>query len=111
MVPEEILCVEAFPTNLVGKLDRQALVTLVQQKQIEAQQKSQGRYLANSFPEKRLREIYQELLQISEIDLEADFAALGGDSFQAMSLLIEIEDRFGTLLTPEQFYNIVVLRL
>ena len=103
MVPEEILCVEAFPTNLVGKLDRQALVTLVQQKQIEAQQKRQGRYLANSFPEKRLREIYQELLQISEIDLEADFAALGGDSFQAMSLLIEIEDRFGTLLTPEQF--------
>ncbi len=55
--------------------------------------------------ESKLADLYAAQLEIevSELDLNQDFLDLGGDSFQATMMLIEIENTFGKLLTPAQF--------
>lgn len=41
----------------------------------------------------------------SEIDPEADFDRLGVDSALAVSLLIEVEERYGVDIAPEELFD------
>ena len=103
MVPERIIFVSSLPENRAGKLDRQSLATQLISESRESALEVAGRYDPRNATENVLVHIYRQLLERDRFDLEADFMALGGDSFQATTLLMRIEDRFGVLLTPAQF--------
>jgi acyl carrier protein len=42
---------------------------------------------------------------VAEIDPEADFDRLGVDSALAVSLLIEVEERYGVDIAPEELFE------
>jgi thioesterase domain-containing protein/acyl carrier protein/Tfp pilus assembly protein PilF len=52
---------------------------------------------------RELTEIFSRLLDGAPVDPDTHFADLGGDSIQTLSLLLELEARFGLSLTPPQF--------
>jgi thioesterase domain-containing protein/Tfp pilus assembly protein PilF/acyl carrier protein len=52
---------------------------------------------------RELTAIFSRLLDGAPVDHETHFADLGGDSIQTLSLLLELEERFGLSLTPPQF--------
>ena len=52
---------------------------------------------------RELAAIFARLLDQPAVDQDTHFADLGGDSIQTLSLLLELESRFGLSLTPPQF--------
>lgn len=44
-------------------------------------------------------------LPVAEVDPEADFDRLGVDSALAVSLLIEVEERYGVDIEPEELFE------
>ena len=53
------------------------------------------------------REYVADLVQLplEQVDPDADFDRLGIDSALAVSLLVEVEDRYGVELTPEDLFE------
>jgi acyl carrier protein len=53
------------------------------------------------------QEYVAELLSVpaASVDLDANFDRLGVDSALAVSLLIEVEDRYGVELAPEKLFE------
>lgn len=59
--------------------------------------------LAPAMVASQLQEIFARLLERAAVDPDVHFADLGGDSIQTLSLLLEVEERFGLALTPAEF--------
>lgn len=88
MVPAAIVELDALPVTANGKLDR---------KQLPAPSfRGQGGAAPASETERRLAALYAELLGTEgTIGAEDDFFALGGDSLQAMKLMLRIRETWG----------------
>ncbi|GIH02947.1 hypothetical protein Rhe02_10140 [Rhizocola hellebori] len=85
MVPSSLIAMPNLPMNPNGKLDRAAL----QASQTEAEQ---GRGGPPSTPgELLVAQVWQRLLGVTDIGADDDFFALGGDSFQAVRAVREID--------------------
>jgi thioesterase domain-containing protein len=96
MVPTYFVWLDALPLTPNGKLDRKALPQPKHEK---------IRPAANLPPKTRLEreiaEIWEDLLQVSQIGVRSDFFNLGGDSLALVSLLAAIDARFGRQLTVD----------
>ena len=103
MVPERVIFVGSLHTNRAGKLDRKSMATQLISESPKPTHEVAERYDLRSATETVLAHIYRQLLEQDRIDLKSDFMTLGGDSFQATSLIMMVEQRFGVLLTPAQF--------
>lgn len=86
MVPAEVTSVRALPRNANGKIDRRMLGSL-------PGQPPSGPFEAviESPMEREIAGIYQRILQAAVVLPESDFFELGGDSFSAVELVVEIE--------------------
>ncbi|MGG5818639.1 thioesterase domain-containing protein [Falsiroseomonas sp. HW251] len=62
-----------------------------------------GGATARPGPRQQIAAIFARLLEREGVPHDAHFADLGGDSIQVLTLLLEIEERFGLSLTPPQF--------
>ncbi|MFF5973897.1 amino acid adenylation domain-containing protein [Streptomyces sp. NPDC012769] len=90
MVPAQILALEELPLNTTGKVDRAALA------------KAGARGAARGRPAKpprtdrqrKLAEIWREVLGISQVDLDDDFLDAGGDSLLAARLVAHLQTAF-----------------
>nr|WP_281063264.1 amino acid adenylation domain-containing protein [Ancylobacter gelatini] len=88
MVPSAFVALEALPVTSNGKLDRSALPA-------PDFAGTGGRHPATA-TERRLAELFAEQLGVSdEMSAEDDFFSLGGDSLQAVALLLRVRELFG----------------
>ena len=104
MVPEHIVFSDTVPLTAIGKLSRNSLAAHFS---ISTHENSAAAATSRTTPrsntEKTLLKIVRELLEKPDINLSGDFMGMGGDSFAATVLLVEIEQKFGVRLTPGQF--------
>lgn len=93
MVPQEFIFLNEFPKTLNGKIDRKALQLLESQTEKVATHTK-----ASTKSEHIIAKIWEECLNIEEVDVNSDFFELGGHSLVAVRLMTKIEDATGNRL-------------
>ena len=94
MVPTRFVRLSRLPLNVNGKIDRAALPA----SQIDSVGESHRCCPPQTATERRLAQLWAEVLDLEPIGRNADFIQLGGDSLQAVELLVRIEQSFGVEL-------------
>jgi amino acid adenylation domain-containing protein len=83
MIPSVIMELESIPLTANGKVDKRALP--------QVDQSSDKQYIApRNKTEKALAEIWQQLLEIEQIGIDANFFELGGHSLLAMRVISQV---------------------
>lgn len=103
MVPDRVVIKSSIPQNAAGKISRREMAKHFEHEINQSASKGAGDFIPKSFTEAILAQLVGDLLEKDTVDLNTEFMALGGDSFLATCLLVAIEDKFGTLLSPAQF--------
>jgi amino acid adenylation domain-containing protein len=107
MVPTRIDVLASLPLNSSGKIDRQILKRRAVEARdsepararVEALQPSRGGARSVTAVERRLANIWGDLLGVSDVSPNDDFFALGGHSLLAVRLAFQVEREFGRPLT------------
>lgn len=100
MVPKVYRFFKKLPTSRNGKLDRKAMRKLVDSAGIMAKG---GEAKTNT--EKILLDIWRGLFSGSNIGVEDNYFALGGDSLVATKLITEVSNRFGKRLSIARIFE------
>jgi len=96
MIPQYFIEIEKFPLSVSGKIDRKSLP-----KPAESKNDNYPSIIKPATAtEKALARIWQDLIGISEISVDANFFELGGHSFLAMQAISQIRKNFGVDITP-----------
>ena len=91
MVPARILPLESLPVTPNGKTDRKYLAALpVEEAGAEAEMVAPRTRM-----ELELRQVWEEVLQVTPVSVTDNFFALGGNSLLAICLLVCVRERFG----------------
>jgi amino acid adenylation domain-containing protein len=91
MIPAAFRTVEALPLSAGGKVDRRALAGLA-----EVQARREAEYVApRDEVERRIAEIWGELLRVERVGALDDFFALGGHSLLATQATMRIRRLYG----------------
>ncbi|WP_058533816.1 non-ribosomal peptide synthetase [Legionella saoudiensis] len=99
MVPHIFLFMEQFPLNANGKLDRKALP-------LPKSESSSSRYTApRNEREKQLSQIWEKILKIERVSIQANFFELGGHSLNAVQLVYAIKQQFDVELAISTIFN------
>ena len=101
MVPSSIVFLDALPLTLNGKVDRRALPAPNR----ECPQLKVEIIAPQNDVEAKLIAIFKEAFR-TEIHLTDNFSDLGGDSFLAVELLLQIEQAFGIQLTIGTLFEV-----
>ena len=97
MLPDGIVRVESLPLTPHGKLDRRALPGLGEPELLARPPHVPPR----TELERRLAEIFEELLGVARVGVDDSFFELGGDSLQWIRLLAEIQRALGLEAPPD----------
>ncbi len=104
MIPSFFYKLEKMPLSPNGKVDRKALMSQA------AAVKEETIYVApQSEEEKKLIEIYCEVLDVSNIGIKDNFINLGGDSIKAIRVFSSINKAFGTAIKIRDIYKYPVI--
>jgi len=99
MIPAYFVHIDKFPLNKQGKIDKTKLPNPLLDT-------VGSNYLAPSNDEeKRLVEIWQNILGHSKIGIASDFFLLGGDSIKAIRLVGEINDQLSVNIEVKDIFN------
>lgn len=102
LVPSEIILMDTLPTAANGKvLLRELPDPLAARHRTAGLENARAGRLFGDGPEARIAAIWQELLGHADFGPDDDFFDLGGDSLQAMSMIVAIEQAFGRRLPLE----------
>jgi amino acid adenylation domain-containing protein len=94
MVPSSFVFIEQFPLTPNGKIDRKALPS-----PLEAAPQQAKTYLEpQTDMEKKLAQIWSEVLKIQRIGTDENFFEIGGHSMIAVTLMVKIEKELGKRL-------------
>lgn len=96
MTPSLWIRMEALPRNAAGKIRRIDLPDPFAAAPEEDDQNWSG-------AEAQIRDMFRDILGVRDVKRDDDFFDLGGDSLQAMRLLIELESAFGRRFPFERF--------
>lgn len=88
MLPADLLAVEKVPRTSSGKVDTSALAALARTRRTR-----RAAFRARTPTESALLEIWRAALQIDEIDEDADFFRLGGDSIRMIDAVHAARER------------------
>jgi oxalate---CoA ligase len=96
-VPRQIVFVQEIPKGATGKIQRIGLVEKLKAEleAMRAHEPADGS-TPHTLVEAEIVTIWQEILSIEQISIQDDFLTLGGDSIQAIRILIRVNERFGT---------------
>lgn len=100
MIPSAYMVLDAFPLTVSGKVDRQALPPPPKR----ADCNTETARAAVTPLEHALSEIFADILELSSVDVEADFLELGGDSIDALRIAVKASEA-GLQLTPRQIFE------
>jgi glutamate-1-semialdehyde-2,1-aminomutase len=103
MVPTHHLFLPALPLTENGKVDQRALPA-----PLPPERKAGGR-APESATEKALAALWSRLLDVTHVDAESDFFALGGHSLSAGQLVARIRESLGTELPIRAIFEAPVL--
>ncbi len=98
MIPSVLVRLESFPLTLNGKLDRKALPIPQLGDNI-----SKEYFPPQSIVEKKIAEIWRELLKVNNISLNDSFWELGGNSLLVIEMLEKIKESFLLEVLLESF--------
>ncbi|SHF40806.1 non-ribosomal peptide synthase domain TIGR01720/amino acid adenylation domain-containing protein [Seinonella peptonophila] len=101
MVPAQIIRLDRLPLTPNGKVDHRALP-----KPMTTQERMQ----AKTEVEKRLVEMWAEILEIDHVGIDDHFFALGGHSFHAMRLMAMIEEHLDISLPLSTLFEAPTIR-
>jgi SAM-dependent methyltransferase len=96
MVPQHYLRIERIPLSANGKVDRSALPSPW------AGTAGQELVAPRDSLERRLFDIWREVLGRDDFGVEDNFFELGGDSLHAVRILARLRDEFGVELTANE---------
>ncbi|HET9894920.1 MAG TPA: amino acid adenylation domain-containing protein [Streptosporangiaceae bacterium] len=97
MIPAAFVVVDALPLTRAGKVDRAALPA-------PGQEAAAGYVPARSAAERRICQIFSEVLTVPDPGIRASFFELGGNSLRTMQLLGRIGREFGVSVSLRDFY-------
>jgi amino acid adenylation domain-containing protein len=100
-VPTVILTVDELPTTAGGKLDRKALAM---PDDVEAQLPRREVVAPRTETERRIAEIWQALLGVSQVSVHDDFLAMGGHSLLAVRLAMRVSADLGVDLPLHEVF-------
>lgn len=98
MIPSDFIWLEQFPLTLNGKVDRRKLPA-------SRHQMNEQMIAPRSETERALLAIWQDVMHIEQISVEADFFALGGYSLQATQIMARIRHAFADDVPLQQFFR------
>jgi acyl carrier protein len=96
MVPGRVVIVEALPQLPSMKIDRMRLAHIDAAQAAEAPDRGQDPLLDD------IARVFETVLELSGASADDNVASLGGDSLQAITVMTEIERRFGAPM-PDEF--------
>lgn len=99
MVPQHVIQVADYPLTPNGKVDRKALEALPLQAASRAVKRPQ------TPSEKEVARIFQEILGVEEVSLDASFFDLGGHSIAAARLLARLRSELAADLTLRALFE------
>jgi len=105
-VPGQITRVDRIPMTASGKVDRNALVERQNTGTRDAAEKPESLDQI----ETDLVQIWENMLGYENATADDDFFENGGDSLTAVSLFLEIENRFGMRLPPSTLFSAATVR-
>jgi aspartate racemase len=100
MLPSSFIVLDTLPLTPNGKVDRRALIDLD-----TAQQQNEEMITPRDELEQQLAIIWQKLLGLSEICINANFFELGGNSLLSVRLVTEIEKIFNYHFPLSSFFQ------
>ncbi len=106
MVPSLFRFLPSLPRTEHGKLDRRALAELLH----SVPKSPKSAVQLGDETERRLRGIWQETLDVPEIDADDNFFDLGGHSLLAVTLFSRIEQEFGVKLALAELFRSPTIR-
>jgi acyl carrier protein len=89
MLPTRYVLVPDLPVTTTGKIDRRALADLTALEQAPA-----GYVAPRNIVEQRLAAIWEDVLGIAPISVDANFFALGGHSLLATQIIVRVLEHF-----------------
>ncbi|KAL6909307.1 non-ribosomal peptide synthetase [Trichoderma evansii] len=100
MIPSVFIPIDAIPTTVTGKIDRKALKTVgsaLTTEELAAldPKRSQQQRLPTTVAEKQMQNLWASILDVdaSNIYLDDSFYTVGGDSIQAMRLVVAAREQ------------------
>jgi acyl-CoA synthetase (AMP-forming)/AMP-acid ligase II/acetyltransferase-like isoleucine patch superfamily enzyme/acyl carrier protein len=99
--PKQVLIVDEIPRGPTGKLQRIGLADKLAD--LLALKRGANFVPARTSVEKEMAEIWKGLLRIDQVGARDDFHALGGDSLSMVTMILQIEERFGVTVPIDRF--------
>ncbi|MEM7350597.1 MAG: non-ribosomal peptide synthase/polyketide synthase, partial [Acidobacteriota bacterium] len=100
MVPAAFLILESFPLNANGKLDRRALPAPA-----ETGETNRRVLMPRTPTEKRLVEIWREVLDREQLGVDENFFDLGGHSLRAIKVASRVRREFGVEVPMRELFE------
>lgn len=101
LLPAAVARVDAFPLNNNGKIDFTAL---------EKPVLTGGGDSPADEVEEKLLAVWRKVLEREELDVHSDYFMSGGDSLNAVLMLLEVEKQFSRSITVQELYANATLR-
>lgn len=105
MVPASYTFLEKMPLNSNGKTDRNAL-----ERPDDVGSASEEYIPPANETETALTEIWSKVLGIKHIGVLDNYAALGGDSLNAIKIITQIHKTFGIEISPKEVFTLQTIR-
>jgi len=106
MLPQHYVILEALPLTPAGKVDRRALPP----PKVQADASGTALESLRDDIDVAVAEIWQELLGVSEVGIDDDFFALGGQSLLAVRFVNAVETKLGISFTLTSLFSASTLR-
>lgn len=100
MVPRDVVFLQKFPQTPSGKIDRKALPAPERTQAINIEPTTRP----TGATQETLSRLWCQLLKLDQIDPDAHFYDLGGDSLLAISLSLEIEKKLSTMISLTELF-------
>lgn len=104
MIPARFIWLSAMPLLPGGKVDSKALLAGLPIEEFRRDK------VETSYPLEDLATLWRGLLNLPEVDADADFFGLGGDSLLMLQLQLTVQQRFGRAFSREGFIAQPTLR-
>jgi amino acid adenylation domain-containing protein len=98
MLPSKIIPIESIPVKTTGKIDHSQLP-------LPITETAEAKILPSNETEKTIYNIWHKYLKTSELSIDMDFFAAGGNSLQLMQIATDIHKVFNVEFSMKHFYE------
>jgi amino acid adenylation domain-containing protein len=105
MIPARYFRVERMPLSENGKIDRKSLLLLEDPADLDAEIRE-----PENETERRLSEIFSDVLQVSKVSTDVSFFHAGGHSLKATMLMSRIHKTFGVEIGIDDIFELQTIR-